>query len=153
MKKACEALREQVAAGLKPRFQDLAAQAGLTPSHFHRVFKKHMGVTPGHFASSLVDSERGEEPLSGPRTPASSSKLETPRYDAMEGGEEGALGLDVNEVAFPTASLSAAGKDAPPVTMDYVWNEFDIFLTTERDPALSVESGVVDPRILSAKND
>lgn len=152
VKNACEALREQVAAGLKPRLQDLATQAGLTPSHFHRVFKKHTGVTPGHFADRLLDKRRGGDSSSDSRDPTSPSRLETPRYDSMEGGREGALGLDVNEVAFPTISLSAVGEEFSPMTMDYTWNEFDVFLAPGQDLALSEESGVVDPRILSASD-
>lgn len=40
----------------RPRLQELAAEANLTPSHFHRVFKKIAGVTPGQYARALRDT-------------------------------------------------------------------------------------------------
>ncbi|KAL4807808.1 metal binding domain of Ada-domain-containing protein [Aspergillus unguis] len=38
----------------KPTLAELAAEAGLTPCHFHRVFRKIMGVTPGAYAADAV---------------------------------------------------------------------------------------------------
>ena len=35
-----------------PKLGDLAKEVGLSPYHFHRLFKKHVGVTPKQFASS-----------------------------------------------------------------------------------------------------
>lgn len=42
--------------GRGPRLQELAAEANLTPSHFHRVFKRIAGVTPRKYARALRDT-------------------------------------------------------------------------------------------------
>ena len=42
----------------RPRLQELAAEANLTPSHFHRVFKKIAGVTPRQYARAVRDLTR-----------------------------------------------------------------------------------------------
>ncbi|KXL51148.1 hypothetical protein M433DRAFT_140886 [Acidomyces richmondensis BFW] len=44
-----------LSSGGRPRLQELAAEANLTPSHFHRVFKKITGVTPGQYARAMRD--------------------------------------------------------------------------------------------------
>jgi AraC family transcriptional regulator, regulatory protein of adaptative response / methylated-DNA-[protein]-cysteine methyltransferase len=36
-----------------PKLEDLAAAVGLSPSHFHRVFKEIVGVTPKEYAAAL----------------------------------------------------------------------------------------------------
>ncbi|KAJ5619181.1 hypothetical protein N7510_003165 [Penicillium lagena] len=54
VEKTCQTTQHIVAAGMEPRLQDLAAQAGLTPSRLHRVFKKRVGVTPGQYASRFI---------------------------------------------------------------------------------------------------
>lgn len=53
---ACATIESDIKAGSKPTtLRNLAAQASLTPSHFHRVFKRIMGVTPGQYAAAMVD--------------------------------------------------------------------------------------------------
>ncbi|KAJ5176937.1 uncharacterized protein N7482_002814 [Penicillium canariense] len=153
VEKACEAIRDELAAGLKPRLQDLAAHAGLTPSHFHRVFKKRMGVTPGQYASSLVQRNERASPES--LTPDTLSELETPRFDFLDERGQGVLNLDAGEslldVLCPAAGLLADEGD-PPVSVDNAWNDFDAFLVAEHgqisgpleDPPVSI-----DPRIIS----
>ncbi|KAK0247130.1 hypothetical protein B0A54_17853 [Friedmanniomyces endolithicus] len=42
--------------GRRPRLRELAANANLTPSHFHRVFKKIAGVTPAQYARVMRDT-------------------------------------------------------------------------------------------------
>ena len=50
VKRACERIE---AAEEAPSLADLAADAGLSPFHFHRVFKKVAGVTPKAFAAQM----------------------------------------------------------------------------------------------------
>ncbi|KAL4942650.1 hypothetical protein BDV06DRAFT_191736 [Aspergillus oleicola] len=40
--------------GRRPTLNRLAGEAGLTGSHFHRVFKRVMGVTPGGYAAGVL---------------------------------------------------------------------------------------------------
>ena len=47
-----EACRTIEAAEELPRLDDLAEQAGLSPSHFHRVFKKATGLTPRAYGAA-----------------------------------------------------------------------------------------------------
>ncbi len=50
VKRACETIASGEEA---PSLADLAASAGLSPFHFHRVFKKVAGVTPKAFAAEM----------------------------------------------------------------------------------------------------
>jgi AraC family transcriptional regulator of adaptative response/methylated-DNA-[protein]-cysteine methyltransferase len=47
-----EACRRIEAADEVPKLSDLAARAGLSPSHFHRLFKSIAGVTPKNYAAA-----------------------------------------------------------------------------------------------------
>ncbi|KNG90982.1 DNA repair and transcription factor Ada [Aspergillus nomiae NRRL 13137] len=40
IQRACKTIQSEIASGSKPTLRELASQACLTPSHFHRVFKK-----------------------------------------------------------------------------------------------------------------
>lgn len=52
--KACRTMKANLQDGGKePSLRELAAEAGLTESHFHRVFKAVMGFTPKGYATSL----------------------------------------------------------------------------------------------------
>src|SRR5271157_3199235 len=50
VKRACERI---AAAEESPSLGDLAARAGMSPFHFHRVFKKVTGVTPKAYAAQM----------------------------------------------------------------------------------------------------
>ncbi|KAJ5317918.1 hypothetical protein PENANT_c004G02678 [Penicillium antarcticum] len=136
VEKACETIRHNLVSGVKPRLRDLAAQAGLTPSHFHRVFKKLVGVTPGQYIASRGQSGSSSDAW----TPGRLSEAET-RSDFDTGGfapdhkgETGSTGL-------------AAVSCRSPVIMDETWNIFDAWFEQEKwVPDLSS----VDPRIILA---
>ncbi|CAI7675560.1 unnamed protein product [Penicillium pancosmium] len=150
--KACEQIRNELAAGLKPRLQDLAAQAGLTSCHFHRVFKKHTGVTPGTYARGLIGSTT-TRPSSSPDapTPDTLSEFETSHDGSgMEGREEGKLNFDMGDYLVPPmAGPLAVGS---PMSMDPSWgewNEFDILLAAEPEQMSPRDVLSIDPRMLS----
>ncbi|ODQ71736.1 hypothetical protein LIPSTDRAFT_41436, partial [Lipomyces starkeyi NRRL Y-11557] len=48
VEKACRVI--DAGGSQKPKLADLAAAANMTPSHFHRVFKKVKGVTPRQYS-------------------------------------------------------------------------------------------------------
>ncbi len=50
VRRACERIASAEEA---PSLADLAARAGLSPFHFHRVFKKVTGVTPKAYAAEM----------------------------------------------------------------------------------------------------
>ncbi len=60
VKRACERIASAEEA---PSLADLAASAGLSPFHFHRIFKKVAGVTPKAFAAQMR-ARRAAENLS-----------------------------------------------------------------------------------------
>ncbi|KAL2814618.1 metal binding domain of Ada-domain-containing protein [Aspergillus granulosus] len=64
VKRACRTIREDIVAGRKPTLGKIAGEARLTPSHFHRVFKGVMGITPGKYAQGIL-SEGGTTKDSG----------------------------------------------------------------------------------------
>ena len=57
--RACRRIEE---AETPPSLSELAGEAGLSPSHFHRVFKKVVGITPKRYATTH-QSKRFKESL------------------------------------------------------------------------------------------
>ena len=86
--KACSVMHASATRGKECTLKDLAAGAGLTQSHFHRVFKRVMGVTPKTHAAGLLGKNRATAPASDnrpksqtpstDRSPSASSGLQTP---------------------------------------------------------------------------
>jgi methylphosphotriester-DNA--protein-cysteine methyltransferase len=144
VEKACESIRNSLAAGLKPKLSDLALQVGLTPSHFHRVFKKHVGVTPGQYVGSLAQSNlRSPDSLT-----STSSDVETTRSISGDGNMEI---LTLDGVGEKGASSSATGAEFPGFMND-AWNEFDTLLSLEHGQTWMRELSSIDPRIISASD-
>ncbi|WP_319582302.1 bifunctional DNA-binding transcriptional regulator/O6-methylguanine-DNA methyltransferase Ada [uncultured Pseudodesulfovibrio sp.] len=53
---ACRAMERALAEGQgTPSLETLAQEAGLSPSHFQRLFKSHVGLTPNEYARSVRD--------------------------------------------------------------------------------------------------
>jgi AraC family transcriptional regulator of adaptative response/methylated-DNA-[protein]-cysteine methyltransferase len=61
---AARACRTIEAAETAPTLEALAAEAGLSPFHFHRVFKAETGVTPAKYAAAVKD-RRAKAALAG----------------------------------------------------------------------------------------
>ncbi|KAJ5775265.1 uncharacterized protein N7511_000276 [Penicillium nucicola] len=132
---ACKTIRHHLVSGVKPRLRELAAQAGLTPSHFHRVFKKLVGVTPGQYASSLGQSGSSSDAW----TPDSLSEAET--RCALDNG-----GLALNLIG-ETGLTGMAASLRTPVLMGEAWNAFDALLEQEKWVPDLIS---IDPRIILA---
>ncbi|KMU84677.1 ADA regulatory protein [Coccidioides immitis H538.4] len=138
--KACETMTLAALAGgekQRPTLQDLASEAGLTPSHFHRVFKKVVGVTPGKYARDLLEGKTFQKKLPdgtiigwppvGPIGTTTSAQLQPqtqaqtppsiPVPTTVPAAVQG-IGLDL--------SNQSTGHDPGAVGID--WNEFDLML-------------------------
>jgi methylphosphotriester-DNA--protein-cysteine methyltransferase len=151
VEKACESIRNSLAAGLKPKLSDLAAQAGLTSSHFHRVFKKRVGVTPGQYVVSLAQSNL-RSPDSGV---SASSDVETPPF--ISGNGNGVEILDLDEDGDGIEEKGAGPSETRagcPRYMNDAWNEFDALLAFEHEQVWMPDSlsTCIDPRIISASD-
>ncbi|KAL2840283.1 metal binding domain of Ada-domain-containing protein [Aspergillus pseudoustus] len=119
VQRACQSIMKGIVSGsgsdsgskhksnTKPTLAMLAKEAGLTPSHFHRVFKKLIGVTPGKYAADI--SKEITEELSQCSSRASGQIQR--KFDA--GG--GTAGAAVNN--------------------SVLWNDFDILLAMEDEYA------------------
>ncbi|KAJ5795105.1 Ada DNA repair metal-binding [Penicillium paradoxum] len=140
VEKACTSIRSILITGLKPKLRDLAGQAGLTPSHFHRVFKKHVGVTPGQYIESL-----GQSNLHSPSSASDASRIETPRLGSEQGSGEISNFDRAGEKAGP-----GAGVDFPGVMG--AWNEFDALLASEQEDPWRPDSLFIDPRMILASD-
>jgi hypothetical protein len=141
--KACAVIQDTLGAGVKPKLQDLAAGAGLTTSHFHRVFKKQMGVTPGQYVSGIMEGTGVRGCSSDSSTPDNVSTFDMPWLNFVDESRMTRV-MDADE------SLALSGTCEPPVILDgwSEWNDFDELLAAEQGER-SLESVFIDPRIIS----
>ena len=132
IQKACESIVFAISSGQKPTLQELATAAQLTPCHFHRVFKKVTGLTPGQYISKTRNKEKA---------PSSTiTKQQQQQQPQLELGEEFAgrkdsqlVGSDVLGPAKDNASLAANAQRPSYIP---TWNEFDLMLAEENDEFL-----------------
>ncbi|KAE8355512.1 metal binding domain of Ada-domain-containing protein [Aspergillus coremiiformis] len=126
---ACKNIQSDVATGSKPTLRKLADQACLTPSHFHRVFKKIMGVTPGQYAAALLKG--GSE---GPLDECSRDVNMTKVRPCVVGSDQELCLPDCREVVdvFDTGDT-------------VLWNDFDALLAEEAGYAPFVEDFISLP--------
>jgi AraC family transcriptional regulator of adaptative response/methylated-DNA-[protein]-cysteine methyltransferase len=98
--------------GKECTLKDLAAGAGLTQSHFHRVFKRVMGVTPKTHAAGLLGKNKATPPApdsrpksqtpSTDRSPSASSGLQTPDIAPVPPAVAGRQSVKPLEAGDPT---------------------------------------------------
>ncbi|KAJ5833751.1 hypothetical protein N7474_002062 [Penicillium riverlandense] len=145
---ACASIRDLLSKGLKPpRLYDLAAAAGLTPSHFHRVFKKRVGVTPGQYAADFVQSrvslgvdEGSSDTLSSGMLDSSSSPSSS--VSGLGGGGDGErLDWNLDWNLGGEKGVEGVSDSLGVVDEAILWNDFDVWLSGE--PAIHI-----DPRML-----
>jgi AraC family transcriptional regulator, regulatory protein of adaptative response / methylated-DNA-[protein]-cysteine methyltransferase len=82
--KACSTMRASADQGKESSLGDLAAEAGLTRWHFHRVFKSVTGVTPKSHAAALLGKSRTTVEV-----PSSRPGSLTPSYGQSSGASTG----------------------------------------------------------------
>lgn len=116
----------------RPRLQELAAEANLTPSHFHRVFKKIAGVTPLQYARAVRDTARASK--------------EADNVDIA--GESDALFLQDVDGFNHWFDLCQAQRDDTIIpdndfTTNFIdWNYFDVMtMAVKESGALGLELG------------
>ncbi|KAB8078074.1 metal binding domain of Ada-domain-containing protein [Aspergillus leporis] len=122
---ACKTIQSEIAAGSKPTLRKLADQVCLTPSHFHRVFKKIMGVTPGHYAA-VITKGGSREPLEG-----CSRDLNMAQFQPCGSGAD-------HESCF-TNGLEGIDMFDPGDAV--IWNDFDALIAVEAElePGLNAQ--------------
>lgn len=79
--RACQLIEEAEQA---PALEELAAAVGLSPSHFHRLFKASVGVTPKRYAAAIRDRRLKEHLANGASvTTAFMTRVSTPLAVSM----------------------------------------------------------------------
>lgn len=99
IERACLAMRE---AETSPRLVELARLAGMSPSHFHRVFTATVGITPKAYASS-VRAERGR------RTLRTAATVTTALHDAGYESHSSFYGDRVKRLGMPPSRYRTGG--------------------------------------------
>jgi methylphosphotriester-DNA--protein-cysteine methyltransferase len=118
IQKTCEIINLEVLNGCKPTLQKLASEANLTPSHFHRIFKKVMGVTPGQYSAAALGYRN--------RNSSIDSGLSE---DSIV--NQPLCGDDVGHDPCPFGGLDHC--PASTTNDAVVWNEFDAMLAAENE--------------------
>ncbi|KAL4734548.1 hypothetical protein BDV11DRAFT_198036 [Aspergillus similis] len=137
VQKACRTIEADVRSGSKPTLGRLAEEASLTPSHFLRVFKKVMGVTPGKYVAAVMEESEGVPlDLMGDNPSMvenrgmgmmfqSQNENSCPDQDAWLTEKMDWLGNPGSECGDLGGAVSAGGENA------LLWNEFDVLIAAE----------------------
>ncbi|KAL4746582.1 metal binding domain of Ada-domain-containing protein [Aspergillus terricola var. indicus] len=141
VQRACRIIEADVRSGSKPTLSRLAEEASLTPSHFLRVFKKVMGVTPGKYVAAVM-KESGRVPLDlvgdNPSIVEnrglgmmfqSRNENSCPDQGAWLTKKMDSLGNPGSEYGDLGGAVSAGGENA------LLWNEFDVLIAAEAEYA------------------
>jgi methylphosphotriester-DNA--protein-cysteine methyltransferase len=135
IQQARDTIAATICSGQRPKLQELAAEANLTPSHFHRVFKKIAGVTPGQYARAMREQKNNRE--------------ETYR-SGLENEDDLAIALDFEDLNELTDLWQSQldGVDVPEGNMsleDLInWDEFDAMMSTDGLDAGELQSDRTD---------
>jgi AraC family transcriptional regulator, regulatory protein of adaptative response / methylated-DNA-[protein]-cysteine methyltransferase len=123
VRRACETI---AAAEEAPKLADLAALAGMSPFHFHRLFKKVAGVTPRAYAAQ-VKARRAADGLRTAETiteaiygagfnsssrfyESSSARLGMTPTAVRRGGEGAAIRFAIGEASLGAVLVAATDK-------------------------------------------
>lgn len=113
--RACATIESQIRSGSKPTLRQLADEANLTPSYFHRLFKKVRGVTPGQYAAAILKQNAGEEPLD----------------ENMPGNPTVSQSWAVDIHRTPSILDHLDGSDVANGGDTGLWNDFDVLIAAE----------------------
>ncbi|PGH23422.1 hypothetical protein AJ80_02532 [Polytolypa hystricis UAMH7299] len=131
--KACETMALAALAGgkQKPTLNDLASEAGLTPSHFHRVFKKVVGITPGKFARDAMEGKMALKRLEDGTISFGLDKGPLALNAKVLGGVGGG-GAAVAAVAAAQVVDTQRRQPHPADPIPIDWNEFDRLMVADQ---------------------
>lgn len=138
--KACETLALAVLSGgekvRRPTLHDLATEAGLTPSHFHRVFKKVVGVTPGKYARDVGDGKTMQHEVNSGFEPFAISCTVPSTVDSHTTAAAAAAAADVDVDVSRTQAQQEEIEQGPypHVAIPTDWDEFDSMLAEASQP-------------------
>ncbi|OGM44456.1 DNA repair and transcription factor Ada [Aspergillus bombycis] len=138
IQRACKTIQSEIATGSKPTLRELASQACLTPSHFHRVFKKLVGVTPGQYAVAILKG-----PSLGPLDDCSRNTNITELKSC-------GVGPDDHE-PFLSSGLESDDVFDPGDTIN--WNDFDTLIAAEAEYVSEFDVQYMDDFISLPKED
>ncbi|KAL2825609.1 metal binding domain of Ada-domain-containing protein [Aspergillus cavernicola] len=140
VQKACQTIRSDIDSGSKPTLLRLAGEAGLTPSHFHRVFKKVMGVTPGKYTAGVLGKNSNnevvkEKPLDDGSAGGVSDENRNPvLFQPWEEDWGLCTGLDawliMGVLDWDGESAGAVGAGVGDAVL---WNDFDALIAAEAE--------------------
>jgi AraC family transcriptional regulator of adaptative response/methylated-DNA-[protein]-cysteine methyltransferase len=101
-----EATRKQLEASDVPLgLSALAASAGLSPHYLHRLFKKHVGMTPREYAAACRLRKASAELRSGSSVTAAIHEAGYSSSSRFYEAESGALGMSPSEVRRGAAGV------------------------------------------------
>ncbi|KAL4991182.1 metal binding domain of Ada-domain-containing protein [Aspergillus falconensis] len=137
VQRACRTIRADIRSGSKPTLSKLAGEASLTPSHFHRVFKKVMGVTPGKYVAAFMREGEGAPLSLAADNPSAAENKGIGMFQPWDENNQDSwlaknlhwLGNPGNECAGSGGAVGAGGENA------LLWNDFDVLIAAEAEYA------------------
>ncbi|KAL4909453.1 metal binding domain of Ada-domain-containing protein [Aspergillus multicolor] len=139
VRKACQMIEADIRSGVKPTLARLAGEAGLTPSHFHRVFKKIAGVTPGKYvAAAAIRAGKGTPTPLVEGIHSTSEDWDMDKFqpwDHMLCADLNAWSVGDLDWDCGSGTADDGGTVGADVGKALLWNEFDVLIAAEAEYA------------------
>jgi AraC family transcriptional regulator, regulatory protein of adaptative response / methylated-DNA-[protein]-cysteine methyltransferase len=135
-------ITERIQARERIGLRELATEAGMTESHFHRVFKGVMGITPKDFAKSLASS------LTNSSVPIIDSDA-TGGSKVRVSEEMGLVDMtsDMNDKDYPPDMTTAPGKLQPSTDQSHLieftiqpWSSFYVLVAVAYNSICAIDT-------------